>query len=94
MKTEQKDDAENNGRQKNLADMVVENLLVGIRGVTDVGFFRARCFAGDDGSGCGRYVLFCVHVLDSLGCNTELCLRLAQRCSWGVPLMFQGQGCL
>ena len=82
MEAEQEDDTEDDRGKENLSDAVVENLLVGVRGVTEAGFLLSRRFNGDDGT--GGCVLFYVHVLDSLGCSAEISLR-SQRCSWGVP---------
>jgi len=42
------DDAEDDGGEKDLADVVVKNLLIGVRGVVEDRFFVARCFTGDD----------------------------------------------
>jgi hypothetical protein len=91
MKTKQDDDTEDDRGKDNLSDAVVENLLVGVRGVTEVGFLLSRHFNGDDGT--GGCVLFYVHVLDSL-------FFAAQRfpCgsgnvySWGVPPFPGGKG--
>jgi hypothetical protein len=91
MKPEQEEDAEDNGCEENLTDAVVEDLLIGIRGVAEVILFLSRCFRGDwmGRSGC---VLFYVHVPNSLGCNTGLSLCRAKICSWGVPLFSRGKG--
>jgi hypothetical protein len=90
MQAEQEEDAENDGCEENLTDAVVEDLLIGIRGVAEVIFFLSRRLGGRMGwSGC---VLFYVHVLNSLGCNTGLSLHLAQICSRGVPLLSRGKG--
>jgi hypothetical protein len=93
MQTEQKDDAKDDGREEDLSDMVVEDLLVGLGGVAELVFFLAQCFIGHNGSCWYRYVLFYDHVLDSLDCNTEIPLRLCNVLHGEFPC-FQGQGCL
>jgi len=42
------DDAEDDGGEKDLADVVVENLLVGVGGVVENWFFVGRWFTGGD----------------------------------------------
>jgi hypothetical protein len=49
MQTEKHDDAEDNG-QENLGDVIVEDLLVGVRWVKALGLFHTCYFDGID---CG-----------------------------------------
>ena len=61
MQAQQEDDAEDDGREENLSDVVVEDLLIRIRGLLNVGILLPGYFAADDGihrSGC---VLIDVH---------------------------------
>jgi hypothetical protein len=46
VKAEQEDCADDDGGKKDLADMVVEYLLIGVGGVAEVGFFLAGRFGG------------------------------------------------
>jgi hypothetical protein len=87
VKTKQDDDTEDDRSQENLSDVVVENLLVGVGGVAELGLRLSRRFTGDNGTECGGYVLFYVHDLDSLGCNAKISLQFRNVFySWGVPL--------
>src|SRR6266436_7907222 len=83
MKPKQDDDTEDDCCKENLSDAVIENLLVGVRGVAEVGFLVSRRFPGDDGTECGGCVLFYVHVLDSLKLQHRL-----HRDYPAVPAMF------
>jgi hypothetical protein len=61
MKAKQEDNAEDDGGEKNLSNVVIEDLLVGVGRVMKVGVLLRRCFVVDDGihgSGC---VLSYVH---------------------------------
>ena len=44
MQMEQNHDSKDNRRKQNLNDMIVEDLLVGIGGIEEIGFFLARSF--------------------------------------------------
>jgi hypothetical protein len=92
MQPKENDHAKDDGGEQDLSDMVVEDLLVGVGGVAEACLLLSQRFIAGDGTQCLGYVLFYVHVLDSLGDSAEISLR-SQCCSWGVPL-FQGQGCL
>jgi hypothetical protein len=70
MEAEQQDDPEDDRCEKDLTDVIIEDLLVRIGGVAERSFFLTRCFPGDDRTDLSGYVLFYVHVLNSLGCNT------------------------
>jgi hypothetical protein len=59
MQAQQEDDAEDDGGEENLSDVVIEDLLVGV--------FLSECFAAGDGIDCSEFVLIYAHVLDSLG---------------------------
>jgi hypothetical protein len=63
MQAKKEDDAEDDGGEKNLSDVIVEDLLVGVRGIVEVGFFLPGCFWADDGIDRDGCVLFYVHVL-------------------------------
>ena len=66
MQPEQEHHAEDDRAEEYLYDAVVENLLVGVRGVGNVGFFECGCFPGNDRVGVGGCVLLSVDVHDSL----------------------------
>jgi len=61
METNKGDHSENNRAEEDLGDVIVENFLVGVRGVQGLGFFLVRCFNVEEGVSLGRYVLFGVH---------------------------------
>jgi hypothetical protein len=92
MQAQQDDDAEDDGGEENLSDVVIEDLLVGVRGVVKVRVFLSECFAAEDEIDWSEFVLFYVHVLDSLGWNTEVSLRLANVIHGGVPVFSRGKG--
>jgi hypothetical protein len=48
VKTKQDDDTEDDRSQENLSDVVVENLLVGVGGVAELGLRLSRRFTGDN----------------------------------------------
>jgi hypothetical protein len=48
MKAQQNNNAEDDGSEEDLSDVVVEDLLVGIRGVAESGVFLIRSFSWDD----------------------------------------------
>jgi len=51
METNQDDNPKDDGGEKDLADVVVEYLLVGVGGVAGDGF-AVRCFSEGNGVGC------------------------------------------
>jgi hypothetical protein len=61
MQAKQEDNADDNCGEKYLADVIVEDPLVGFGGAA-VELFLGRNFTGGSGTNCVRYVLF-VHVL-------------------------------
>jgi len=55
---EQQDNPEDDRCEKDLTDVIIENLLVGIGGIAERSFFLTRCFRGDDRTDLSGYVLF------------------------------------
>ena len=49
METEQEHNTKNDRRQKDLADVKVQYLLVGVRGVAENGFLLIPCFTSSNG---------------------------------------------
>jgi hypothetical protein len=84
MQPEENDHAEDDGGEEDLSNVVVEDLLVGVGGIAEVCLLLSWRFTVAHGTQCPGYVLFYVHVLDSLGCGAEISRR-SQCCSWGVP---------
>ena len=85
MEAKKENRANDDGREQNLTDVVVEDLLVRTRNVTGMILFRIGNFRRDDRDGLGGYVLVYFHVLTPLvatqnyPCVTTLSF-------WGVPL--------
>jgi len=102
MQAEQEDQAKDDGCENDLSDAVVEDPLVRVRGVAEVGFFVGRRFIGYDGTGAGRCVLLLlyVHFLDSLKLQQRSLSAAQISVCGGAKLFngefpcFQGQGCL
>jgi hypothetical protein len=84
MQSEENDYAKDDGGEQDFSDVIIEDLLVGVGGVAEVCLLLWRRFTADDGIQFLGYVLFYIHVLDSLSCSAEISLQ-SQRCSWGVP---------
>jgi hypothetical protein len=65
MQADQENNTDDDCGEEYLADVIVEDPLVGVGGAAAVEFFLGRYFTGGSGPNRGRYILF-VHVLDSL----------------------------
>jgi len=89
---QEEDDAEDDGGDENLSDVVIEDLLIRVGSVMKVWGLRLRYLVADDGIHCGEFVLFYVHALDSLGWEHRGFPALGQRLFMGEFPCFQGQG--
>jgi hypothetical protein len=92
MQPEQEDDSEDDGGEENLADMIVENLLIGVGSVAEGELLLNWRFSGADGTECGWYVLFYVHVLDSLELQHRDLPAIPQRLFMGSSPVSRGKG--
>jgi hypothetical protein len=89
MEANQGDHGKNYRAEEDLSNVIVENLLIGSRGIDGLRFFLARCLNVEEGVYWGGYVLFYVHVIAPFYCDTGLFLRSAY--SWGSSLISEGR---
>ena len=92
MEAKKENRANDDGREQNLTDVVVEDLLVRTRNVTGMILFRIGNFGRDDRDGLGGYVLVYFHVLTPL-VATQSFPCVCNLSSGEFPYL-KGQGCL
>jgi hypothetical protein len=84
METKKKNRADNDGREQNLTDVIVQDFLIGTGSVAGT-FFPFGNFLREDRAGWRGYVLFYVHVLTPLvAIQSFPCV--CNFVFWGVPL--------
>jgi hypothetical protein len=94
VQTEERDDREDDCTEEDLGDVVVEDLLVGVRGIAVMVVLSCRLIASAEGFRRGGYVLRCGHSRDnSLGSQRRgfpLCSGSALRGEF--PCCSRGKG--